>query len=70
MNKTSEMEERISDIEDTVEEKDTLVKENVKFKKTSDSKYPENLGHYEKTKSKRKEMKLRTKAPKLFSIKS
>jgi hypothetical protein len=39
------MEERLSSIEDTREEMNTLVKENVKSKKTPVTKHPGNLGH-------------------------
>ena len=48
------MEERISGVEDTIEEIDTSVisvKENTKCKKLL-TKYPRNLGHYEKNKPK------------------
>jgi hypothetical protein len=41
------MEEKISHVEDTIEDIDTSVKENEK--KITDTKHPGNLGHYEKT---------------------
>lgn len=41
---------KISDLEDKVEEMDSPVKEDVKSKKTSGTKYPENLGYHKKTK--------------------
>lgn len=41
-----EMDKRTSGIEKTVEEIDTLAKENVKSKKIPDTKHPGNLGHY------------------------
>lgn len=37
-------------IGDMIEEIDTSVKENVKYKKVPDTKYPRNLRHYEKAK--------------------
>lgn len=48
-NRTQEGGERISGVEDTREETDASVNENVKSKKISDTKHPENLGCYEKT---------------------
>jgi hypothetical protein len=47
-----ETEERISGVEDMVEEIDTTVKENSKQKKIPNPKHPGNSGHSEKTKSK------------------
>jgi hypothetical protein len=47
------MKERISGVEDTVEEIGTMVKENSKHKKTSNPKHSGNSGHNEKTKSKK-----------------
>lgn len=44
------MVERISGMEETIEEIDTLVKENNKSKKLQIQKNLENLRHYEKTK--------------------
>ena len=51
-NRKQEIEERISGVEDTVEDIGTTVKENSKHKKTPNPKHPENSGHNEKTKSK------------------
>jgi predicted nucleic acid-binding Zn-ribbon protein len=48
-NRIQEMEERISGVEDSIENMDTTIKENPKSKK-SKSKYPGNPGHNEKTK--------------------
>ena len=42
------MEERISSIEDTIEEIETLVKSNVKAKMFLTQKHPVNMKHYEK----------------------
>lgn len=51
-NRGQEMEERIiSDIEDTIAEMDTSMKENVKFKKYPGTKVPGNLGHCGEKKS-------------------
>lgn len=48
-----ENKERLSDLEDTIEEMDTFVKENVKSKTyLAGKKNPGNLGHNEKNKSK------------------
>lgn len=46
------MKERISDLENKVEEMNSPVKEDVKsfFKKVQAQKYPGTLGHYENTK--------------------
>ena len=44
--------ERISGVEDTGEEIDTIVKENLRQKRPLNPKHPGNLGHKEKTKSK------------------
>ena len=52
INRIQEIEERISGVEDTGEEIDTIVKENLRQKKTLNPKHPGNLGHNEKTKSK------------------
>ena len=49
-NSRQEIEERLSGIEDTVEEIDTTVKENSKCKKTPNPKLPVNSGHNERTK--------------------
>lgn len=49
-NRIQEIREIISGIEDTIEEMNTLTKENVKSKKTPEEKPPGYLGHYEKTK--------------------
>jgi hypothetical protein len=46
------MEERVSGMVDRIGEIDTLVKENVKFKKFLTQNIQEQLGHYEKTKPK------------------
>ena len=54
-NRIQEMEERISGVEDTIEDIDTSVKEDVKAN-VSGTKYLGNLGHYEKIKSKKKEI--------------
>jgi hypothetical protein len=43
------MEDRIPYIEDTIEESDISVKENVKSKIILDTKHSRNLGYYEKT---------------------
>jgi uncharacterized coiled-coil protein SlyX len=48
-NRIKEVEERISTEEDTIEEIDTLVRENAKSK-VSNTKYLGKLGHYEKIK--------------------
>lgn len=48
------MEERILGTEDMIEEIDVLVKETFKSEKNSDTNYPGNLGHYAKTKPKKK----------------
>jgi hypothetical protein len=48
-NRKQAMEERISGIEDTIEEINTSVKENVKTKKIPDRKHPANLEYHEKT---------------------
>ena len=37
-----------SDVEDTIEEIDISVKENVKSRKIADTNHPRNLGYYEK----------------------
>ena len=48
------MEDRISGIEDTIEEIDKSLKEDVILKKKiPDTKQPENMGQYEKTKAKK-----------------
>ena len=49
-NRIQEIEERISGVEDTVEEIDTTVK--IQNIKTPNTKHPGNSGHNEKTKSK------------------
>ena len=51
-NRIQEIEERISGVEDTGEEIDTIVKENLRQKRPLNPKHPGNLGHKEKTKSK------------------
>jgi chromosome segregation ATPase len=51
-NRIQEMEERISGAEDSIENMDTTIKENAKFKKDPNSKHPGNPGHNEKTKPK------------------
>ena len=51
-NRIQEMEERISDDEDTIETMDSTVKENAKKQKACNPKYPGNPGHNEKTKPK------------------
>ena len=51
-NRIPEIEERISGAEDTIENNDTTVKENVKWKKDPNPKHPGNLGYNEKTKLK------------------
>ena len=51
-NRIQETEERISGVEDTIEDNDISVKENIKSKNAPNSKYLRNLGHNEKTKSK------------------
>jgi methyl-accepting chemotaxis protein len=51
-NRIQEIEERISGVEDTIEEIDTTVKENSNHKRTLNTKRPGNLEHNEKTKSK------------------
>jgi hypothetical protein len=53
-NRIQEIEERISGSEDTIENTDTVVKENVKCKKkkATNPKCPRNSGHNEKTKPK------------------
>jgi hypothetical protein len=43
------MEERISGVEDTIENIDTTVRDNVKSKKTPNTNHPGSLGYYEKT---------------------
>jgi hypothetical protein len=48
-NRIQEMEERISGVEDTIEETETSVKENIKSKKIPYTKHPGNLKYYEKT---------------------
>jgi chromosome segregation ATPase len=48
-NKIQEMKKRISGVEDTIEETDISVKENVKSKKNHDTKHSGNLGYQEKT---------------------
>lgn len=51
--RTQVMKERLSGVENVREEIDCSVKENVKYKKKiPNSKYPENLGNYEKMKPK------------------
>lgn len=49
INRIQEMEKSILGIEDTIEEIDTSVKENVKFKNIPDTKHPGSLGYHEKT---------------------
>lgn len=44
INRIQEMEKSILGIEDTIEEIDTSVKENVKFKNIPDTKHPGSLG--------------------------
>jgi hypothetical protein len=51
-NRIQKIEERISGVEDTVEEIDTTVKGNSKPKNTPDPKHLGSSGHNEKTKSK------------------
>jgi hypothetical protein len=51
-NRIKVIEERISGVEDSTEETDILVKENAK-QKVPKPQYPGNLGHNERTKSKR-----------------
>ena len=55
-NVIQEIKERIAGIEDTLEDSDTMIKENSKQKKkkkkTSNPKHPGNPGHNEKTKPK------------------
>ena len=51
-NRIQVIEGRISDVEDTVEEMDTLFKENTKSKNTQDTKHLGNLELREKAKSK------------------
>jgi predicted nucleic acid-binding Zn-ribbon protein len=51
-NRIYEMEERISGAEDSIENIDTKIKENAKWKKDPNSKYPGNPGHNDKTKPK------------------
>ena len=51
-NRIQEMEERISGIDDAIEEMGSSVKENVREKKTPNIKHPGNLGHHENTKNK------------------
>jgi hypothetical protein len=58
------MEERISGVEDTIEEIDTLVRENVKFIKSL-AKHPGNLGYYETTKPKNNKNRRRLPAQRL-----
>jgi hypothetical protein len=48
INRLQEIEESISIVKGMIEEIDTYVKESIKSKKTSDSKHPGNLRHYEK----------------------
>ena len=52
INGIQEREDRISGVEDTVEEIDTTVKENSKHKKIPNPKLPGNSGNNEKTRSK------------------
>jgi hypothetical protein len=49
INRIQETKKRISGAEDTIENTDTTVKENVKCKKAPKLKHPENRGHNEKT---------------------
>jgi hypothetical protein len=51
-NRIQEMEERIIGAEDSVENMDTMIKENAKCKEIPNSKHPANPGHNEKTKPK------------------
>ena len=51
-NRTQEIKERISGVEDTMKEIDTTVKENSKHKKLTTQNIPGNPGHNKKTKSK------------------
>ena len=51
-NRIQDLEERISGVEDIVEDNDITVKENSKHKKTPNPKHPKNSGHNEKIKSK------------------
>jgi hypothetical protein len=46
------MEAKISHAEDSVENMDTMIKENAKCKEIPNSKHPANPGHNEKTKLK------------------
>jgi hypothetical protein len=51
-NRIQHIEERISGVEDTLEDIDTNVKDNSKHKKTSNPKHPRNSGHNQKANSK------------------
>ena len=51
-NRIQEMEEKISNTKDSIENMGTTIKENAKCKKDPNSKHPGNPGHNEKTKSK------------------
>jgi hypothetical protein len=62
-NSIQEIEERISGVEDTIEDIDTTVKENSKYKKTPNPKHPGNPGHNKRTKSKKNRNKGAKKPP-------
>jgi hypothetical protein len=51
-NRIQEIEEKISDAEDSIENMDTTIKENEKMQEDPNSKQPGNPGHNEKTKPK------------------
>jgi conjugal transfer/entry exclusion protein len=61
-NRIQQIQERISGVEDTVEEIDTTVKENSK-QKFPYPKYPRNSRHNEKTKSKNKQNRGKQRLP-------